>query len=173
MVNVRANMPPASLAVDDELKLIRTAPLDGQQYIAMLRQDEPKLSYSDLQSANDECFAMYNQMVEGTMLSYWLDHQGDRVGYVGITHVQQAVPPEDYWTMDYWLVSPARGHRLMHRAAKRLLDYGFESNVFTEVTLHIVPTNVRSKSVARSIGAVLVPERSNDIAETWRVAIDA
>jgi RimJ/RimL family protein N-acetyltransferase len=170
MANAAAKLPPRVLAVNNELQLIRTAASDGEVYMNMLLQDEPELSYRDLPSANDECAEMHRQMAEGSMLSYWVDRQSSKVGYVGVTHIQHDIPYEDYWTMDYWLLKSAQGHGLMKHAARQLLAYGFENDVFSEVQLHIVATNAPSQSVARAIGAVMVPEQSTAEAETWRVA---
>ena len=165
------HMPPEVLPVADDIELIRTQPLDGGLYHAMLMEDDAAeyLEPNAIQQAGEECFRMYNAMADGTMLSYWVDCQGAKVGHVGVVQVREQATQESYWAMEYWLVRTARAQGIMPRAARRVLDYAFGADQFSEVVLDITPENTASQSVARRIGGVLIPEESDAERQRWRV----
>jgi len=164
------HMPPELLQVTNDIELVRSEPLDGALYLGMLMEDDAEyLDLSASQYAAEECFSMHNAMVDGTMLSYWVDYQGAKVGHLGIVRVKEQATQESHWAMEYWLVRAARAQGIMPRAARRVLDYAFGANRFNEVVLDITPENTASQSVARKIGGILIPEESDAERQRWRV----
>ena len=157
--NVPVQLPPETLAVDDNLTLVRAERGDADMLYALVDENREFLGRSlgfarrfTPQKAATRCEIWYSDMQNGRGSAYWVTEMGEKIGLTELWF--NPMTSSDSWQLEYWLAEPARGRGVMSRAARRLIDYAFEERDIREIELLIVPSNPRSQAVARRIGAV-------------------
>lgn len=75
----------------------------------------------------------------------WID--GELVGTAGLFY-----PAEWIGEVGYWLDAAYEGRGLATRAARELVDLGFEDRTIHRIQIHAAVDNVRSRAVAERLG---------------------
>ncbi|CAN5115457.1 GNAT family protein [soil metagenome] len=161
----RATLPPTELIVDDELSLVRVAPLDGPALYELVDENREFLAqtlyfprFFTPDKASQECFRGYNAMVAGDGLNYWTVINGEKVGNVQLFPVGIDQPRS--WAMSYWLAESAVGKSVASRATKAAAGYSFKQRRLMDIQLSIRHDNVASQRVALSLGAQIIESGS-------------
>ncbi len=89
----------------------------------------------------------------GAVLALAITEDGRQEGAVGNVNLVKFSDDGRGAALGYWLIPDARGRGLASRAARLLVDWGFEALGLARVELAILPGNLASRQVAERLGA--------------------
>jgi ribosomal-protein-serine acetyltransferase len=150
---------PKFLPVDEEVYLQRTSPADTERLYELADENREFLMQTleymhiyTLDGAERQRRLQTKDMQHGKEAPYMIFYKGDLAGEIDL-YCRDG--NEAY--LGYHLAEQATGQRVASRAARALVDFGFNRWALEEVELAIKPDNVASARVAQSLGATKQP----------------
>jgi ribosomal-protein-serine acetyltransferase len=145
------------IKIDDELALILRRPEDAEEFYQLTDRNRAHLhpwlpwidetnSTSDTRQYIERCIEHFRH---GTAVDLGIRYQGAWVGSIGLNSIH---PLHRKAELGYWLDKAVQGQGVMTRAARSLIEYGFERLDLHRIWLRVRVNNVRSAAIPARLG---------------------